>query len=227
MGASAAPAAPAPLVVLPMSTSHATPRLQRVPRSAGLADPLRWSRSVWWTVTLAVDALLIAWNPGAVDASLILFTIAIAARHDGIVRGAFVLGRGIKAYRLHQLTYHLGQLHRATAIAGTLWFAVAVATSASSGDTLGVASGAAVLLLLVAMMWTARDAARHSRHDRFEAIHRYAGWTAVAVLGALIARDPEPLAVVLMLTVVALVVNPWLGVKRIRARSSPSPGSSS
>jgi hypothetical protein len=193
-----------------MSTLQATPRLHHARPSAGLADPLRWSRSVWWTVTIAVNAVLVAWSPGAVDASLTVFALAIAARHDGIVRGVFVLGRGIRCYRLHQLTYHLGQLHRAMAIAGTAWFAVAIATA-------GGALRLVVLILLTAMIWTARDAARHAGHNRFEAIHRYAGWASVAILTALIARDPQPLAVVLMLAVVALVVHPWLGVKRIRA----------
>jgi hypothetical protein len=193
-----------------MSTLHATPRLDRARPSAGPADPLCASRTVWWTVTAAVNALLIAWRPGAVDASLIVFTIAIAARHDGIVRGVFVLGRGLRSYRLHQLTYHLGQLHRAMAITGTAWFAVAIAA-------VGGALRLVVLILLIAMIWTARDAARHAGHNRFEAIHRYAGWTSVAILTALIAREPQPLAVALMLTVIALVVHPWLGVKRVRA----------
>jgi hypothetical protein len=33
------------------------------------------------------------------------------------------------SYRLHQLTNHLGQLHRATAIAATVWFTVALAAT--------------------------------------------------------------------------------------------------
>jgi hypothetical protein len=133
--------------------------------------------------------------------------IAIAARHDRVVRGAFVLGRSVRSYPLHQLTYHLGQLHRAAAIAATAWFALAARG----------AIAVVVLAILAAMIWTARDGARHTRHERFEAVHRYGGWTALALLVVLAARQPDPLAVALLASVVALVAHPWLGVKRVRA----------
>jgi succinate dehydrogenase hydrophobic anchor subunit len=199
-----------------------------------LRSPRLWARRVWFAVTIAVNAPLIAlaaWTGGlvahATEASLATFCIALAARHDGIVRGAFVLGRRVRSYRLHQLTYHLGQLHRAMAIAGTLWFAVAVAGAATSGDAVGRTTGIAVLALLLAMIWTARDARRHGRHDRFEAIHRYGGWAAVAILVALVLRQalhasPDGIAallaqpsVLLLIALVALVIHPWVGVRRV------------
>ncbi len=67
----------------------------------------------------------------AVAASLLVFCISIAARHDGIVRGAFAIGCRVRSYRLHQLTYHVGQLHRAMAIAGTAWFVLAIGVGCS------------------------------------------------------------------------------------------------
>lgn len=85
----------------------------------------------------------------AVEASLLNFVVAVAARHDGIVRVAFVLGRFVRSYRVHQLTYHLGQLHRATAIAGTAWFAIALVVVATSGAYAAAAVGAAVLPILL------------------------------------------------------------------------------
>lgn len=82
--------------------------------------PRREARAVWFAATAALNSGLIAWSAGrgevgsrAAEWSLAAFCIAVAARHDGIVRGAFVLGRLVPSYRLHQLTYHLGQLHRA------------------------------------------------------------------------------------------------------------------
>jgi predicted ferric reductase len=192
---------------------------------------------VWWSVTIVVNGLIIALAllrgdvlDHVVEASLIDFCVAIAARHDGVVRAAFVVGRSIRSYRLHQLTYHLGQLHRSMAIAGTVWFAVALTFAASSDDA-GQAIGVALLAILLAMIWTAHDRMRHARHDLFEVVHRYGGWTALAILAALVLRQavrstPPDAGVVELLTqptvllllgLVALVIHPWLGVKRLAA----------
>ena len=170
----------------------------------------------------------------AVAASLLVFCISIAARHDGIVRGAFAIGCRVRSYRLHQLTYHVGQLHRAMAIAGTAWFVLAIGAAVASGDRVGQVIGAVVLAILVTMMWSARNAVRHRLHNRFELIHRYGGWSALAILVTLVLRQfatslppgagladvvdapiGRLLPVLLLLTLVALVVHPWLGVKRL------------
>ncbi|MDN5769026.1 MAG: hypothetical protein L0H96_25055 [Humibacillus sp.] len=165
---------------------------------------------------------------GAVDASLASLVIAVAARHDGVVRGAFVLGRRVRRYRLHQLTFHLGQLHRAMAIAATMWFAIAVVDAAPE-DVLACVLGGATLVLLGAMMWTARDAVRQHRHDRFERVHRYAGWTSLGPVTVLVLRQAAaPLQhgtgtavtaavtpVALLVVVLALVVHPWTTVRRL------------
>lgn len=207
-------------------------------------DPGSQARLVWFGVAAVINALIAGFAiamgdvvDDAVAASLLVFCISIAARHDGVVRGAFAIGCRIRSYRLHQLTYHVGQLHRATAIAGTAWFAVAVGAAATSGDRAGSTIGAVVLATLVTMMWTARNAVRHTRHNRFEVIHRYGGWSALAILVLLVVRQvgrslppgadidnvsdvaSVPIAVmllpVLLMLLVALVVHPWLGVKRL------------
>ena len=76
---------------------------------------------MWFAVTAALNTGLMAWSVSraggasrAVEWSLTVFCIAVAARHDGIVRGVFVLGRLVRSYRLHQLAYHLGQLSGAS-----------------------------------------------------------------------------------------------------------------
>lgn len=199
-------------------------------------DPGSQARLVWFGVAAVINALIagLAAAEGrvvdhAVGASLLVFCISIAARHDGFVRGAFAVGCRIRSYRLHQLTYHLGQLHRATAIAGTAWFVLAIGVAAASGDDVGRSIGLVVLAILVTMSWTARNAVRHSRHNRFEYIHRYGGWAALAILVALVlrqvARSLSPGAeladvartpsVLLLIVLVALVVHPWLGVKHL------------
>jgi hypothetical protein len=171
-------------------------------------SPLPWARAVWWSVTAAVNGVIIATGAfSPVEASLVNLVLAVAARHDGVVRALFVVGRSVRSYAVHKLTYHLGQVHRATAIAGTIWFAVALES----------ALGLVVLAILVAMAVTACDRLRHARHDVFEAVHRYGGWTALAVVAVLVARRPTPLAVVLLVALAALVFHPWLGVKRVPA----------
>lgn len=224
---------PAPSSTVPVVTDWRRGRLHSDPESA--------ARRTWFGVTALVNVLIAALTTAkggvldhAVAASLLVFCISIAARHDGIVRGAFVIGCRIRSYRLHQLTYHVGQLHRATAIAGTAWFALAIGAATASGDRFGQAVGAVVLATLVTMMWTARNAVRHTCHNRFEVIHRYGGWSALAILVILVLRDvaaslPQgagvddvasaPLAgllpVLLLMALVALVVHPWLGVRRL------------
>jgi hypothetical protein len=209
----------------------------RAPFSRPARSPRPWARGVWCSVAIVVNGSLVGFaaSPGAVadcavEASLVNFIVAIAARHDGVVRGAFVLGRLVTSYRLHQLTYHLGQLHRAMAIAGTVWFAIALVVAATSGAYAVAATGAAVLLILPAMMWTARDARRHARHERFEVVHRYGGWMALAILTGLVIQQavtssPPDAGIVavlaqpsvqLLVAVLALVVHPWVGVKRVR-----------
>jgi hypothetical protein len=205
------------------------------PADAG--RPRREARTVWFTVTAAINSGLVIWSADhggvgswAVDWSLAAFCIAVAARHDGIVRAVFVLGRLFPSYRLHQLTYHLGQLHRAMAIAGLAWLAVAVAVAVPSSPVARMAS-AGVLAILIAMARTARDRVRQSRHNRFESVHRLGGWAALGILvvivpvGATRSLPPgsdltgllrQP-SVLLLATLVVLAAHPWLGVRRLPA----------
>jgi len=166
----------------------------------------------------------------AVERSLAAFCIAVAARHDGLVRGVLVLGRVIRSYRLHQLTYHLGQLHRTMAIAGMAWLAVGAGIALPSSLVVGIAS-AGMLAILVTMARTARDRVRQSRHNRFELVHRFGGWAALAILAVIVPVDgARPLppgsglagllgqpSVLLLATLVMLVGHPWLSVRRLRA----------
>lgn len=205
--------------------------------AADAGRPRGQARAVWFAVTATANGGLLAWSvtrgevgSRAAEWSLAAFCVAVAVRHDGIVRGAFVLGRLIRSYRLHQLTYHLGQLHRAMAIAGLAWLAVAAAAAVPSFPAAGMASAGA-LAILVVVARTARDRVRPSRHNRFERVHRFGGWAALGILAVLVplqaARSLPPgsgpagllraPAVLLLAALVMLVVHPWLGVRRLRA----------
>ena len=217
------------------SPAGAIGRSAESPADAGRTR--REARAVWFTVTAAVNAGFLVWaahcgdiGGRAVEWSLAAFCIAVAARHDGIVRGAFVLGRLVRSYRLHQLTYHLGQLHRAMAIAGMAWLGVAAALAVPANPVARIAS-AVVLGIGVVMARTARDRVRQSRHNRFESVHRISGWTALGILVIIIpvaaARSLPPgsglvglvrqPSVLLLAALVMLVAHPWLGVRRLPA----------
>ncbi|HEY7274633.1 MAG TPA: hypothetical protein VH594_01640 [Trebonia sp.] len=199
--------------------------------------PRREARAVWFAAAAAINGGLVVWSAGrgeigsrAVDWSLATFCVAVAARHDGIVRKVFVLGRLVPSYRLHKLTYHLGQLHRAMAIAGMAWLAVAVALAVPSSAVARIGS-ASVLAILIVMARTARDRVRQSRHNRFESVHRLGGWAALGILAVIVPVDAarslppgsslagllrQP-SVLLLATLVLLVAHPWLSVRRLPA----------
>ncbi len=73
---------------------------------------------------------------------------------------------------------------------------------------------------------------RHERHDRFETIHRYGGWSALVVVTVSVGREAwrssPPAAstldrltcptVGLVAVAVALVIVPWIGVRRAAAQ---------
>jgi len=213
----------------------------RTGRTAELAPdadrPRSQARAAWFTVTAVISSGLVVWSAGhgglggrAVDWSLAAFCVAVAARHDGIVRGVFALGRMVPSYRLHQLTYHLGQLHRAMAIAGMAWLAIAIAVAMPSSPVARMAS-AGVLAILIAMARTARDRVRQSRHNRFESVHRLGGRAALGILTVIVLAEAaralppgsnlagllrQP-SVLLLTTLVMLVAHPWLGVRRLPA----------
>jgi hypothetical protein len=198
-------------------------------------SPRGRARTAWFGTAAAINAVMFAVLAAqeliadlAVEASLLAFCLAVAVRHDGLVRGVFVLGRWAPSYRLHQLTYHLGQFHRAMALAGTAWLALAIATEAVR-DSAARAVGLAVLAILLMMAWTARDAVRQVHHNRFELIHRFGGWTVLGILTVLVLHQAatsappgsgpidllgQP-AVVLLMVLLMLVAHPWLGVRHL------------
>ena len=198
--------------------------------------PRGQARAVWFAVTAALNGGFVAWSVArgevgsrAVEWSLAAFCIAVAARHDGIVRAAFVLGRLIRSYRLHQLTYHLGQLHRAMAIAGVAWLAVAAAV-ASSPPRLRAWRPSACLRSW--SLWRALPGTgcvhpgttASSQSTGSAAGRRWGSSRSLFPPGARSLPPGSGLAgllrapsVLLLAALVMLVAHPWLGVRRLRA----------
>ncbi len=152
---------------------------------------------MWFGVAAVVNVLiagLAAAFGGVVDqavaASLLVFCISIGARHDGIVRAAFAVGRTDPVVPAPSVDVPRGSIAPGDGDRRHGLVRRSPSESAvASGDRVGQLIGAVVLAILVTMMWTARNAVRHTLHNRFELIHRYGGWTALAILVALVLRQ--------------------------------------
>ena len=85
--------------------------------------------------------------------------------------------------------YHFGGLHVGSALAGTVWYLAFVAmliygfVAGKGGvDVAVVAVSSVVASLIVVMVFMARPSSRTKRHDRFEATHRFCGWTVLVLV---------------------------------------------
>ncbi|MCB0252183.1 MAG: hypothetical protein KDI55_00455 [Anaerolineae bacterium] len=132
--------------------------------------------------------------------------------------------------------YHFGGLHVGGALAGTIWFAVFVATLAIrlARGLPGVSTGmvaltGALLAVLLLMIVMSLPSIRARHHDAFERTHRFGGWTALllfwlqslmfiadqrggASLGEAWIASPS-FWVLLILT--ASILLPWLRLRRV------------
>ncbi|MDX2973666.1 hypothetical protein PWY36_31130 [Kribbella solani] len=125
--------------------------------------------------------------------------------------------------------YHLGGLHVGGAICGTLWFLglTVIATGRVGVPVLVIYYAQAALLL--AIVFTSRPKFRAKRHDLFERMHRFGGWTLSTLFwsGAVLLADEGadgdslPEAIIRTPTIWVLVVTtassllPWLLLRRI------------
>ena len=126
--------------------------------------------------------------------------------------------------------YNIGGIHSGATVAGSMWFAAfTVGTIWSALDPSGPVSmetaGAsmAIVALLVLIIATSIGPLRERRHDLFERVHRFGGWSVLALFwiqGALFARDAGQAFVgsasfwALVLITFSIVL-PWLHLKRV------------
>ncbi len=136
--------------------------------------------------------------------------------------------------------YHFGGLHTGGAIAGTLWFSALVAcmlyfqfseqtTEQVIFSTQTLAISATIMILLLAMIISALPNNRAKQHNRFEKIHRFAGWSVLILFwlqSLSLAKDQQstqslfefiqvtPSAWVLALISFSVIL-PWLRLKKV------------
>jgi hypothetical protein len=85
--------------------------------------------------------------------------------------------------------YHFGGLHVGFALSGTTWYLAFVAmlldglVAGKGGvDAADVAVSSVVASLILVMVFMARPSYRTKHHDRFEATHRFFGWTVLVLV---------------------------------------------
>ncbi|MEH1124299.1 hypothetical protein [Micromonospora sp. CPCC 206061] len=126
--------------------------------------------------------------------------------------------------------YHFGGLHVGGALAGTLWFLVLAAslTVAALRGAPAVSAGLlavsyALLALLAAIVVMARPGYRARRHDGFERMHRFGGWTALVLFWTqtvlFVRTEPGSLLAAPQIWVLCLVTAsvalPWLRLRKV------------
>lgn len=122
--------------------------------------------------------------------------------------------------------YHFGGLHVGGTVAGTLWFGAFVAAStwraATAGDVPVPPLVVAYLLvaLLLGLVATALPPFRGRFHDAFERIHRFGGWSALALLWThtVLSVPTGLLSTVEFWALVGITVSvalPWLRLRRV------------
>ncbi|MCI3269848.1 hypothetical protein [Streptomyces cylindrosporus] len=175
--------------------------------------------------------LYVSWRPSAqtlAHASLADLALAVLVRQQYVVNLLFRLATWpptswpLKLRWTLGKVYHFGGLHVGGALAGAAWF---LALTISTPNSRLAAVGWTLTALLALIIATALPPFRSRHHDHFEKIHRYGGWTAVALFWAhtlLSGAGPVSIAVLAVLTF--SVALPWLRLRKVDVRlERPSP----
>lgn len=170
------------------------------------------------------------------DMALINLSLGILIRQQRVVNALFWLATRIPTSAPLWIrwgagkVFHFGGLHSGGTVAGTAWFGLLLAGMAynratgaalPSDLTLGLTAG--MLALMTLMIVSAIGPIRARFHNRFEKIHRFAGWTVLGLFwaqtisltrdtGGVLAESPA----LWMLALITLsILSPWLTLKRV------------
>jgi hypothetical protein len=118
--------------------------------------------------------------------------------------------------------YHFGGLHVGGALTGTAWF---VTLTISTPNSARAAVGWTLMALLALIIATAVPPFRARHHDHFEKIHRFGGWTALALFWThTLLSSPGPVEVAVLSVITLSVALPWLRLRKVDVRvERPSP----
>lgn len=168
--------------------------------------------------------------------ALINFTLGIMIRQQRIVNALFWLATRIPTSWPLWIrwgagkVFHFGGLHSGGTVAGSVWFAFGLFGMAWNwAYGIGHTSGTTVLLsaamvgLMSAMILTAIGPLRAKFHNRFEIVHRFAGWTLLALFWAqsiAVSSDAghvftQTTTFWLLCLITLSIVSPWLSLKKV------------
>ncbi|MEV3972496.1 hypothetical protein AB0K68_30810 [Streptomyces sp. NPDC050698] len=132
-----------------------------------------------------------------------LFRLATSAPTSWPLRIRWTLGK----------VYHFGGLHVGGALAGTAWFLALTLTTPHGPRT---AVGWILIALLTLVVATALPPFRSRHHDRFERIHRFGGWAALALFWThTLLSSPGPWEVGVLTVITFSVALPWLRLRKV------------
>lgn len=168
--------------------------------------------------------------------ALFNFTLGIMIRQQRVVNVLFWLATRIPVSWPLWIRwgagkiFHFGGLHSGGTVAGSVWFAFAlfgIAANTASGvgvdSALTLGLSAVMVGLMVAMILSAIGPIRAKFHNRFELIHRFAGWSLLGLFWAHTVSMTQDAGFVLtqttgfwLLCLITLsIVSPWLSLKKV------------
>ncbi|MES0811502.1 hypothetical protein ABLO27_18595 [Roseibium sp. SCPC15] len=170
------------------------------------------------------------------DMALINLSLGILIRQQRVINALFWLATRIPVSWPLWIrwgagkVFHFGGLHYGGTIAGTLWFGFLLFAMAAdrvngtpqvSGLTLALSG--MMIALMTLMILTALSRFRAKFHNAFEKIHRFAGWTVLALFWAQTVSISNDMGVNLastpafwMLCLITLsIASPWLTLKQV------------
>ncbi|MEU5197103.1 hypothetical protein AB0G86_24155 [Streptomyces scabiei] len=219
---------PSALAELPPLTS-APRRLLKHPRL------MHYNRLAALVILANIVLLAASWVPDAETvghATLANLALAVVVRQQYVVNLFFRLATWaptswpLKARWTLGKVYHFGGLHVGGALAGAAWFlAGAVASAVDGADPALMAVSWTLVALLAVIVATALPPFRSRFHDRFEKIHRFGGWSALALFWThTLLGGQGPVALGVLAVVTFSVALPWLRLRKVDVRvERPSP----
>ncbi|KAJ7780692.1 nonribosomal peptide synthetase 12 [Mycena maculata] len=208
--------------------------------------------SIVFVTNMAIFLMMLV--RGGADAEYIgLITIAnlfcaILMRQDYVVNVFFNVFCAVPTSwplsirRICARVYHIGGLHSGCATSGVVWLALlcgqATREAIEGGDgahasVATVAVSYSILLLLVGIVVFAHPSLRSKRHDHFERVHRFFGWTSVALVWCQVVilnndyRAGQSLSHALvhsppfwmLMVMTGSIILPWLRLRKVPVRS--------
>lgn len=170
------------------------------------------------------------------DMALINLSIGILIRQQRVVNALFWLATRVPTSWPLWIrwgagkVFHFGGLHSGCTVAGTIWFGFllfgmvsncVVGESIPSDLTLGLS--ATMVVLMTIMIVSALGPIRARFHNAFEKIHRFVGWTVLALfwaqtisfthdMGGELLQSP---AFWMLCLITLSILSPWLTLKRV------------